>query len=99
MAARWPVPERLSWSWLRWFHNGGRGTMTATASLADELTGRGFNRVLRWPRGVDARLFRPQPDASLGLLRPVFLPVGRLGAAQAIVPARRRLGDDDRLAV
>jgi glycosyltransferase involved in cell wall biosynthesis len=78
VAARWPVPERLSWSWLRWFHNAGRGTMTATASLADELATRGFRSVLRWPRGVDARLFRPRQDASLGLLRPIFLTVGRL---------------------
>ena len=52
--------------------------MAATASLADELAARGFRSVLRWPRGVDARLFRPRRDASLGLLRPVFLTVGRL---------------------
>jgi len=84
VAARWPIPERLSWRWLRWFHNGGRGTMTATASLADELTGRGFRRVLRWPRGVDAGLFRPRPDARLGLLRPIFLTVGRLAVEKNI---------------
>src|SRR5262249_41513973 len=78
VAARWRIPEQLSWAWLRWFHNAGCGTFAATASLADELTARGFRSVLRWPRGVDARLFRPRRDASLGLLRPVFLPVGRL---------------------
>jgi glycosyltransferase involved in cell wall biosynthesis len=52
--------------------------MAATASLADELAARGFRTPLRWPRGVDTRLFRPRRDASLGLLRPVFLTVGRL---------------------
>jgi 1,2-diacylglycerol 3-alpha-glucosyltransferase/glucuronosyltransferase len=78
VSARWPIPERLSWGWLRWFHNAGRGTMTATPSLADELAARGFKSVLRWPRGVDAQVFRPRPDASLGLLRPIFLTVGRL---------------------
>jgi len=78
VAARWRIPERLAWASLRWFHNAGRGTMAATASLAEELAARGFRSVLRWPRGVDARLFRPRPDASLGLLRPVFLIVGRL---------------------
>jgi glycosyltransferase involved in cell wall biosynthesis len=78
VAARWPIPERVSWALLRWFHNAGRGTLAATTSLADELTSRGFRSVLRWPRGVDARLFRPRRDASLGLLRPVFLTVGRL---------------------
>jgi len=78
LAAQWRIPERLAWAMLRWFHNAGRGTFAATASLADELALRGFKSVLRWPRGVDARLFRPRRDASLGLLRPVFLGVGRL---------------------
>ncbi len=78
VAARWRIPEQVSWALLRWFHNAGRGTFAATASLADELRMRGFERVLRWPRGVDARLFRPRREASLGLLRPVFLTVGRL---------------------
>jgi glycosyltransferase involved in cell wall biosynthesis len=84
VTARWPIPESLIWAWLRWFHNAGRGTMTATASLADELTGRGFTTVLRWPRGVDARLFRPRRDASLGLLRPIFLTVGRLAVEKNV---------------
>jgi 1,2-diacylglycerol 3-alpha-glucosyltransferase/glucuronosyltransferase len=78
VAARWRIPEQVSWACLRWFHNAGRGTFAATASLADELAARGLRSVLRWPRGVDARLFRPRRDASLGLLRPVFLTVGRL---------------------
>jgi glycosyltransferase involved in cell wall biosynthesis len=84
VTARWPIPENLIWAWLRWFHNAGRGTMTATASLADELTGRGFKTVLRWSRGVDAGLFRPRPDASLGLLRPIFLTVGRLAVEKNV---------------
>jgi glycosyltransferase involved in cell wall biosynthesis len=91
-AARRPVTARLvsgiasglasglGWSWLRWFHNAGRGTMAATASLAEDLAAHGIRSVLRWPRGVDARLFRPRPDANLGLLRPVFLAAGRLVA-------------------
>ena len=77
LAARWPVPPWLSWSWLRWFHNGSVGTMAATSSLADELCAHGFRHVTHWPRGVDAQLFRPRPDASFGLLRPIFLSVGR----------------------
>jgi glycosyltransferase involved in cell wall biosynthesis len=78
VAARWSIPEKLAWSFLRGFHNAGRGLMASTTSLAEELAGRGFRNVLRWPRGVDARLFRPRRDASLGLLRPIFLTVGRL---------------------
>ncbi len=84
VAARWPIPPQLGWRWLRWFHNAGRGTMAATASLAEELAARGFKSVLRWPRGVDTRLFRPRLDASLGLLRPIFLTVGRLAPEKNI---------------
>ncbi len=83
-AARWPIPPRLAWRFLRWFHNGGRGTMAATASLAEELAARGFRRVMRWPRGVDTALFRPRLNASLGLLRPIFLTVGRLAPEKNI---------------
>jgi glycosyltransferase involved in cell wall biosynthesis len=77
-AARWSLPPRLGWSFMRWFHNGGHGTMVPTASFAEELAARGFKRVQRWPRGVDTTLFRPRLNASLGLLRPIFLAVGRL---------------------
>jgi glycosyltransferase involved in cell wall biosynthesis len=83
-AARWSIPESVAWGYLRWFHNAGRGIMASSASLADELARRGFKNVLRWPRGVDARLFRPRAKASLGLLRPVFLTVGRLAAEKNV---------------
>jgi glycosyltransferase involved in cell wall biosynthesis len=68
---------------MRWFHNAGRGTMVSTASLANELREHGFNNVLRWPRGVDSALFRPDRaqdlgNISLGLKRPIFLAVGRV---------------------
>jgi glycosyltransferase involved in cell wall biosynthesis len=84
MAARWSVPPRLTWRFLRWFHAGGRGVMTSSASLADELIARGFRNVLRWPRGVDTQRFRPRANASLGLLRPIFLNVGRLAAEKNV---------------
>jgi glycosyltransferase involved in cell wall biosynthesis len=84
LSARWPVPQRLSWAWLRWFHNAGRGTMVSTASLARELRARGFRAVLRWPRGVDSRLFHPGRARDLGLPRPVFLAVGRVAVEKNI---------------
>jgi len=83
-AARWPIPRSLSWSWLRWFHNAGRVTMTATDSLTNELVGRGFRRLMRWPRGVDTNLFQPRSGSDLGLPRPVFLTVGRLAVEKNI---------------
>jgi glycosyltransferase involved in cell wall biosynthesis len=78
VAARWPVPEEFSWAWLRWFHNAGRATMASTPSLMSELEMRGFSKVARWPRGVDADLFRPDAGPALDLPRPVFLSVGRI---------------------
>jgi glycosyltransferase involved in cell wall biosynthesis len=78
LSARLPIPERWTWAFLRRFHNAGAGIMAATEALQFELAGRGFRNIVLWPRGVDAELFRPRPDASLGLPRPVFLTVGRL---------------------
>jgi glycosyltransferase involved in cell wall biosynthesis len=83
-AARWPIPQSLCWAWLRWFHNAGRATMASTPSLIDELRARGFRKVLRWPRGVDAGLFRPRGDDGLGVPRPVFLSVGRIAVEKNI---------------
>jgi glycosyltransferase involved in cell wall biosynthesis len=78
LAARWPIPPKWTWAWMRWFHNAGRGTMVSTPSLANELLSHGFNKVLRWPRGVDAGLFHPDRAGDVGLKRPIFLTVGRL---------------------
>jgi glycosyltransferase involved in cell wall biosynthesis len=78
VAARWPVPPSWTWRLMRWFHNAGRGTMVSTASLANELRSHGFKNVLRWPRGVDSGLFRPERVGDFGLKRPVFLTVGRV---------------------
>lgn len=87
LASRLPVPERwtsdVAWSWLRRFHGASAAVLAATPTLAEELKGRGFGRVKLWPRGVDARMFRPRNGsknlgATLNLPRPIFLTVGRL---------------------
>ena len=89
LAARWPVPQRVTWAWLRWFHNAGLGTMVSTTSLAEELCRRGFRTVLQWPRGVDSRLFHPGRAGranvpALDLPQPVFLTVGRLAVEKNV---------------
>ncbi len=78
IAARLPVPPALSYAALRWFHNAGAGVMVATDGLAGDLGSRGFARIMRWSRGVDAELYRPRPDGVLDLPRPIFLSVGRI---------------------
>ncbi len=47
------------WRYLRWFHNATRETYVPSRVTIDDLTGRGFERLVLWPRGVDATLFRP----------------------------------------
>lgn len=76
--ARTGLPVAFSYAWLRRFHNAGAGTMVSTPSLARELQGRGFKRLLRWSRGVDHELFSPKAQISLDLPRPIFLYAGRL---------------------
>jgi glycosyltransferase involved in cell wall biosynthesis len=83
IARRFYLPESLSWSILRGFHNSGAGMMVATPSLARELEGRGFERIMPWTRGVDTSLFCPR-DVRLFGDEPVFLYVGRVAIEKNI---------------
>jgi glycosyltransferase involved in cell wall biosynthesis len=88
LAERLPLPGRwtcaVTWGWLRRFHDAGSAVMAATPTLAAELADRGFANVKIWPRGVDARLFRPRERVNIGLPRPIFLTVGRLAVEKNI---------------
>jgi glycosyltransferase involved in cell wall biosynthesis len=52
--------------------------MVATASLRQELAGRGFRKLGFWTRGVDTELFTPDHPASLDLPWPIFMTMGRV---------------------
>ncbi len=83
--ARIRLPAALSYAWLRRFHNAGEGIMVATASLSEELAGRGYRNIRAWSRGVDIDLFKPQPaDPYAGLPRPVFVCIGRVAVEKNI---------------
>ncbi len=88
--ARTRIPTSWSWALLRRFHEAGQGTFCATPSLARELEGRGFTRVVPWSRGVDLDRFRPgaaaegEPEAWEGLPRPIFLYAGRIAIEKNI---------------
>ena len=84
LKARLHVPERATWAGLRWFHRASAGVMVATPSLFAELRAKGFGNIRPWTRGVDLDLFRPIPDADLGLPRPVFAYVGRVAVEKNI---------------
>lgn len=82
--ARTGLPTRPLYAWLRRFHGAGEATMVATASLREDLIGRGFRHVRAWTRGVDLELFRPEPREEWDLPRPVFIYVGRVAVEKNI---------------
>ena len=93
IASRLPMPERwttdVAWAWLRRFHAPAAAVVAATPTLATELGERGFTPVKLWPRGVDAKLFRPRDTfkhlgSVVGLPRPIFLTVGRLAVEKNV---------------
>lgn len=79
VAARFGIPARWSWAWLRRFHAPSAAVMVATASIERRLADAGFANLRRWSRGVDTTLFRPRSSAAFPALpRPLFLTVSRL---------------------
>ena len=78
LAMRRVAPRRAVYWLLRRFHNAGLGMMVATQSLERELRARGFDRLMRWSRGVDSDLFHPCEASALNLPRPIFLTCARL---------------------
>jgi glycosyltransferase involved in cell wall biosynthesis len=50
----------LGWGLLRHFHNRCERTYAPSASAVDELSGRGFQRLALWPRGIDTQAFNPR---------------------------------------
>jgi len=88
VAERMPLMSRwsseLTWAWMRRFHKPASAVMAATPTLVAELEERRFRNVKLWARGVDARLFRPRPEAKLDLPRPIFLTVGRLAVEKNV---------------
>ena len=88
ISARWPVPEKLLYAFVRRFHNAGNVCMVATESLHTELASKGFQNLHRWSRGIDGDLFHPMPleDKPFGLPRPIFMTVGRV-AVEKNLPA------------
>lgn len=83
VAARWPVPRAWLYRLQRRFHNAGAGIFVATPSVEADLAAHGFKRLMRWSRGVDARLFKPRKLRLFGR-GPVFLYVGRIAVEKNI---------------
>lgn len=82
--ARFGVPKRWIYAWLRRFHAPSAGVMVATASIRAELDRWGFRNLRPWSRGVDTELFTPQPKDFLSDPRPIALYVGRVAVEKNI---------------
>jgi glycosyltransferase involved in cell wall biosynthesis len=84
LRSRLPIPLSLSYRWLRHFHAAARACMVSTGTMQRELEHWGFRNVVRWQRGVDTQLFRPQSKEFLDLPRPIAVYVGRLAVEKNI---------------
>ncbi|NBX02835.1 MAG: glycosyltransferase family 1 protein [Alphaproteobacteria bacterium] len=78
------LPLRVGYAALRWFHNGGSGTLVPTASLKRDLIARGFTKCVQWSHGVDTQRFSPTYRAPLDYPKPVMLYVGRVSLEKNI---------------
>ena len=76
--ARGKIPTPWTYAVMRWFHQPAAGVMVSTPTLHNELVQRGFKNLMRWGRGVDLKLFRPQPKDFLSAPRPILMYVGRV---------------------
>jgi glycosyltransferase involved in cell wall biosynthesis len=84
LKSRWPIPLWLSYAALRRFHGAAQRCMVSTQSVENELHERGFRNLVRWQRGVDTELFRPQSKEFLQLPRPIAAYVGRLAVEKNV---------------
>jgi glycosyltransferase involved in cell wall biosynthesis len=81
---RLPIPLRLSYAAMRWFHSAAERCMVSTAAVEADLRTRGFERLARWQRGVDTALFRPRDKGYLSLPRPLAAYVGRVAVEKNV---------------
>ncbi len=80
------IPQSLTFSVLRHFHNKSSLLLVATPTLEAKLKKRGFRTPMaRWSRGVDLDLFHPRPrQAGVNDDKPVALFVGRVAREKNI---------------
>jgi len=84
LKSRWPIPLWLTYTGLRAFHAAAQRCMVSTQSVESELYARGFRNLVRWRRGVNTELFRPQAKEFLHLPRPIAAYVGRVAVEKNV---------------
>ena len=84
LRARFPIPLKLSYHALRWFHGAAVRCLVSTASVRRDLAAHGFENLATWRRGVDTEIFKPHPKGFLDLPRPIAAYVGRVAVEKNI---------------
>ena len=69
---------RPSYRYMRWFHSKSGAIMVPTESMRHILSAKGFHRLVVWPRGVDANLFKASACVFKALPKPCFVYFGRI---------------------
>jgi glycosyltransferase involved in cell wall biosynthesis len=82
--ARFPIPVKWSYAYLRWYHGRAARTMVATKSMQRVLEARGFKKLEIWARGVDTTMFQPGPKTFLPDRRPITMYMGRVAIEKNI---------------
>jgi glycosyltransferase involved in cell wall biosynthesis len=60
------IPEKFTWTFVRWFHKHSGKVLTTTDSMVRELQAHGFKgEVIPWTRGVDRSVFEPSLRENL----------------------------------
>jgi glycosyltransferase involved in cell wall biosynthesis len=85
LQARTGIPAACFYPWMRWFHKPSKAIMVSTDSVIANLREKGFANLVKWGRGVDLALFRPDGRKALQVAGdPVFLYVGRIAVEKNI---------------
>jgi glycosyltransferase involved in cell wall biosynthesis len=82
--ARVPIPLAITYAYLRRFHHPATRTMVSTPTLEQRLKERGFAHLVRWTRGVNVDLFKPQRKGFLRCARPISIYVGRVSVEKNV---------------
>ncbi len=81
---RAPIPLKASYAFFRWFHSGAVRTMVGTQRQEDLLKNNGFKNLVRWPRGVNTKIFKPGDKNFIKDTRPIWIYVGRVAVEKNI---------------
>jgi glycosyltransferase involved in cell wall biosynthesis len=81
---RAPIPESVTYAFLRRFHAPAAACLVPTESMRRKLVDLGFENLVTWTRGVDRSQFHPTEPIALNLPRPIFLTVSRIAPEKNI---------------